>query len=867
MPASAGQLVISIAANSAAFKSEATKVEAIAKGMNKSITDSLSKVTGVPSSVTESIAKMRHESTEAKGAIALLGDETGVKLPRHLRSFVSSIPGVAPALSAAFSGIAVVGLGLVIFETGKKLVEFFKKAEEAPKKLEEGFNKLTLSARTSNDELRKSNDHIQDQINKLEHKPKNALADALDDARINADHLANSLQTDYDKVKALLKENEIGFFSGLATGQDSTADVQGNINNFLALRAEAAFKLSTATHDNDKSGIEEATKELDQLKKNAVAYAKKEIGDRTGIATVKDFSGTEGNVGSGTIQIDKSAGQKGNLAALRGFLGTVYDRDETQGLQDQHSGLTGKLGAAENKNATAPVDEFKNKINELKAQLAGSVELLNGSGEGTNAFAKAAAEADKTIAALNNTLAQHHKHLTASQELEIRGYYTKIEQNNASAKFNDALGKENRTIETRIADQKLLNDAIGKGREAQIQAQAQIEANRFKQEHPEATPGQLDGIRENAAEDLRSKDSGQSASNAAGIQQQIRDTQRLSDAQLQGADAVRQARLQVELDAAERRKAIPDEIDLIKQRSQAEESADLLKRVGSDLNRGSDRIKDLTEEIDLIHQLYGAEEQTYQVKEAIKAKTEEITRLEDQQLLAVGNARDGLKVFFDELRLKNQSTAESFKNLMDKITDGLNNSLASILSGQQASWAQLFQSIAKDLEELALKAAETRIAEALTGKGNNSNSSSSSSDSGGGFLSGLVGFIGKLFGGGDSGGGSSSSSGGGGGGATGDSYGGGFAVGGDVDAGKTYMVGERGPEMLTIGGKGHITPNDKAFGHGGVTHNYNINVVGANPVETEAAVRRGSQAAYAASMRDSSRAQQEKQARMPRSAR
>jgi hypothetical protein len=40
-------------------------------------------------------------------------------------------------------------------------------------------------------------------------------------------------------------------------------------------------------------------------------------------------------------------------------------------------------------------------------------------------------------------------------------------------------------------------------------------------------------------------------------------------------------------------------------------------------------------------------------------------------------------------------------------------------------------------------------------------------------------------------------------------------LGGQVLPGQTYLVGERGPELLTMGGKGNITPNEKLRGGGG----------------------------------------------------
>ena len=43
------------------------------------------------------------------------------------------------------------------------------------------------------------------------------------------------------------------------------------------------------------------------------------------------------------------------------------------------------------------------------------------------------------------------------------------------------------------------------------------------------------------------------------------------------------------------------------------------------------------------------------------------------------------------------------------------------------------------------------------------------------------------------------------------------AMGGDVQAGNSYLVGERGPEIITMGGNGHVTPNHKLGGDTKVT--------------------------------------------------
>jgi hypothetical protein len=62
-------------------------------------------------------------------------------------------------------------------------------------------------------------------------------------------------------------------------------------------------------------------------------------------------------------------------------------------------------------------------------------------------------------------------------------------------------------------------------------------------------------------------------------------------------------------------------------------------------------------------------------------------------------------------------------------------------------------------------------------------------------------------------------------------FGGGRAAGGPVNAGTTYLVGERGPELFTPSGSGSIIPNHKLGGGGG---SINITVNGAIDPESTA---------------------------------
>lgn len=68
--------------------------------------------------------RMKTSMGEARGEVALLGEEFGIRLPRHIRSFVAELPGVGEAMSAAFSATAVLFLAQALVQAADKLSNF-----------------------------------------------------------------------------------------------------------------------------------------------------------------------------------------------------------------------------------------------------------------------------------------------------------------------------------------------------------------------------------------------------------------------------------------------------------------------------------------------------------------------------------------------------------------------------------------------------------------------------------------------------------------------------------------------------------------------------------------------------------------------
>jgi len=160
-----------------------------------------------------------------------------------------------------------------------------------------------------------------------------------------------------------------------------------------------------------------------------------------------------------------------------------------------------------------------------------------------------------------------------------------------------------------------------------------------------------------------------------------------------------------------------------------------------------------------------AAETNAKLKEAQKAASTEISNGFDQMGEAIGRFENKLPSLQENLDAITKST---FK--------GMSDGLMSIVKGT-ASVGDAFKKMAA---QLIMQAIQLFVIDKITG----------------GFLSFVKGLTGK-------------------------------AIGGPVQAGQPYMVGERGPEMFVPNQSGSIVPNDKMGGGGGITVVNNVDASGA----------------------------------------
>ena len=232
----------------------------------------------------ESMGHATESSMQASSAAirVLEGGMTGNI--RAAERFISLIPGVGKALQAAFPIVGGIALAGVFVKIGEEAAKAIQKIEQAEQSITNSFRTLNLSGLTANDTLAITNDRLENEIAKLQGKPENNLKIAIDEARLAADKMADSLDRDNAKIKELLSQNAVpwyGFLSGKAgTGVDS--DRVNAQNQHLA---DLAAQANILQHQGDIAGADRFRAQIDParqqyLRENAADIAARRANHR-----------------------------------------------------------------------------------------------------------------------------------------------------------------------------------------------------------------------------------------------------------------------------------------------------------------------------------------------------------------------------------------------------------------------------------------------------------------------------------------------------------------------------------------------------------------------------------------------------------
>ncbi len=245
------------------------------------------------------VSSMQASSAAIRGLENPLGNNL-----RAVERFISTIPGVGKALQAAFPLVGGIAFGGMLVEMGMKVSAFITKVNEMPKAIGAGFASLNLSGQTSVDQLRLTNDTLQNTINKLQGKPQNNAKIAIDETRLSADKLAESISAANAKMDGLLSQNHLTGWA-LLMGKRGTADREGTVKYYGAQQDDAALRIQQSVASGDKTAEAKARADL---KSSQDSELKNVLLDRN-----SQIAGQKAGAGDGSANVAIDTGVATNI--------------------------------------------------------------------------------------------------------------------------------------------------------------------------------------------------------------------------------------------------------------------------------------------------------------------------------------------------------------------------------------------------------------------------------------------------------------------------------------------------------------------------------------------------------------------------
>jgi hypothetical protein len=240
----------------------------------------------------EASEQIQGSMSEARGEVALLGEEIGIRLPRHVRSFVASMPGVGEALSAAFSATAVLFLLQALAQATDKLSNFigntliFTDSMRESNAQVEAENKSMVALAGIYNTAKERLDELNGITKSWEQTQRDAAAATVDQAKAQLAQMEATIanKSGWDKAKDTMKDlagtmlSQVipGYYRLTSATQDQIAVQEKQeavtLATGQALRATNEVNAEEAAK-NAKAALDNQMRELELHKKIALSYA------------------------------------------------------------------------------------------------------------------------------------------------------------------------------------------------------------------------------------------------------------------------------------------------------------------------------------------------------------------------------------------------------------------------------------------------------------------------------------------------------------------------------------------------------------------------------------------------------------------
>lgn len=242
--------------------------------------------------VAASMGGFRGEAHGATAAAMLLEGNTQ-SLAWSIGSLVEKSRILSTALEMAFPLIGIAAFISIAAIGAEKLANFVRSAIQVPKELEAAFAKMGTQEMTANDQIALTNARLQDQIAKLEGKPRNNLQQGLIEARVAADDLAASLQKDNSQMTQLIQKQAYSGFVGelkaYVTHHEGTGTVGAKIEGFAGQQATLGYEIENALYAGHAGRAKALRAQLARVRSKEMAYLNAAIAARTRPVTMYEM--------------------------------------------------------------------------------------------------------------------------------------------------------------------------------------------------------------------------------------------------------------------------------------------------------------------------------------------------------------------------------------------------------------------------------------------------------------------------------------------------------------------------------------------------------------------------------------------------
>jgi len=262
--------------------------------------------------------------------------------------FIGLIPGLGQVLVNLFPVLGAIAFATAIVRITGNITELFEGAGKGGAVIHAAFADLIQAGRQTNDELQLSNDKLANEIAKIEHKPQNGLKEALDEARVAADKLQQSLAKDLKTIQDIFTANKVGIARQII-GEAGTKDIEERLRAFqvriAALTEKGNQGIQAATNVPEVGGVSLFAAETSQaLKRAAQTKLNTELTKEYTAEVARLQNLLKSAVAApGGYAVDKSA----RIALLEGEIASLQEQAKGIGLGSVNANLKGDKEAAQ----------------------------------------------------------------------------------------------------------------------------------------------------------------------------------------------------------------------------------------------------------------------------------------------------------------------------------------------------------------------------------------------------------------------------------------------------------------------------------------------------------------------------------------